>query len=413
MGARSGLRVLQLAPLYSNHVRQWAERADALGCRVSVAGHVRPGRQLVEVSDLAEHVEVAPESVADAPMSAQLTWLRGVLERVRPDVIQAHWLQRWCYLATVATEQRVVVTPWGCDLYRARGVELQRADHALSASDAVLALSPHMARDVLARGVPADRIHPVDLGVDLQRFRPASPAERARVRDELGLHPGPLVLSGRAGVEPYNLDVVIAAFGILRRHVPDATLVLAHGDAPVSPPVAAALREVGPENGVRALGRVPHADMARYLRAATAAISIPTSDGSPNFVWEALASGVPTVVSDLPQLAERLAGSAGVRLVAPRAEPAAAALRELASRSEPHGPAARAARAWAEVNVDQRPNLARLGEVYAAVERRHPPRRAKRSVPTRSPAALPARNAASQRERAPAARVQGAARLRP
>jgi glycosyltransferase involved in cell wall biosynthesis len=372
------MRVLQLGPLYNNHVRRWSANAVAAGAEVHAAGHVRPGRLPVDLRGVATGVEVMPPELLEADEEAQLEWLRGALARVRPDVVHAHWLPRWGQLATRSGHEAVVVTPWGSDVYESAGPDRARADRALRGAQAVIARSRHMEHELLARGAPAGRVHRVDLGVDLARFSPPAKGERDRLRARLGLPEGPVILSFRAGTELYNLDVVVRAAARVRERRPDATLVLVHGDAPLAASVRDALRDAP---GVRAVGHVPYAEMPVYLRAASAGVSIPRSDGSPSSVWEALACGVPVVASNLPQIEERVGTSGAVRLVPARDEAVAAALLDVLDR---HEEMARAARAWAEANADQAAQVERLARLYAVVSgpRPGPP-------PAREPAGRP------------------------
>jgi glycosyltransferase involved in cell wall biosynthesis len=350
------LRVLQLGPLYSPHTRRWSQLARNIGCDVYAAGHVSPGRRRVNLSSVAEAVEVAPRELYDEGPDAYVGWLRSVLDRLQPDVVHAHFLVRWPYVASLADRRPLVATPWGSDLYLATGDARRRADHALGRADVVLARSPHMRRELISRGVPEARIQPADLGVDLDRFSP--PRER----------PGdlpPVILSFRAGTELYNLDLVLDAFRAVRRRVPDATLVLLHGDAPLADRVQARLDERAMDGVVQVSGRIPHAAMADHMRAATVGVSVPRSDGSPNSVWEALATGLPLVLSKLPQLDERIGDRGGALFVEPRTEAIAAALIVLLENPARRGRMAHAARAWAEANVDERKQAARLRAAYA------------------------------------------------
>jgi glycosyltransferase involved in cell wall biosynthesis len=349
------LRVLQLGPLYNNHIRRWSEHAMTMGCAVYAAGHVRPGRRRVGLSEVADAVEVAPEPLYDTGAEPHVSWLRGVLDRLEPDLVQAHFLPRWPYVAALADVRPLIVTPWGSDLYLATGEARRRADHALRHADVVIARSPHMRRELLMRGVPAERIQSADLGVDLERFSPApEPADAGP----------PLILSFRAGTDLYNLDLVLDAFRIVRRRLPSATLVLVHGDAPLAEPVRARLDELAGA-GVVQTGHMGHGEMADYMRAATVGVSVPRSDGSPSSVWEALATGLPLVLSNLPQLEERVGSSGGAVFVEARAEAVAAALIDVLEDPGHRRRMASAARAWAESNVDERRQVARLSAIYA------------------------------------------------
>jgi glycosyltransferase involved in cell wall biosynthesis len=363
--AGSPLRVLLVGALYNNHLRRWAINAGALGHRVYAAGHVWPGRRPADFSGVAEHVELAPEEHLGPGGVRDAAWLRKLIERLEPDIVHAHFVHKWGYAAARSGHPRVAITGWGSDVYVAP--DRPRGDWALRHAGWVLARSDHMRRAMIARGAPAERIHLIDLGVDLDRFRPASDAERARLRGELDLPSGPIILSFRAGTALYNLDVVLAAFRRLRERVPEATLVFIHGDAPLARPVRAALHELNGDGRVRLLGQVAHADMPKYLRAASAGISIPNTDGSPSSVWEALACGLPLVLSDLPQIEERVGGSEAALLVEPEPEAVASALHAIVADPQERERMSSGGRTWALANADEREQIARLERLYAAM----------------------------------------------
>jgi glycosyltransferase involved in cell wall biosynthesis len=310
---------------------------------------------------VAEAVDVAPDALYDAGAEAHVSWLRSVLDRVEPDLVHAHYLARWPYIAALAGCRPLIVTPWGWELYLAAGRDRRWADHALREADAVLALSLPMRRELQSRGVPADRIEVADLGVDLARFRPSPDTADAGE---------PVILSFRGTpptTELYNLDVVLDAFRIVRRRLPGATLVFLHGGAPLMEEAQARLDDLAGDGIVHVAGHVPHAEMADYMRAATVGVSIPVSDGSPSSVWEALATGLPLVLSPLSQVQERIGDTGAVVFAEPRAETVAAALIDVLEDAERREAMARRARAWAESNVDESREITRLSEVYARV----------------------------------------------
>jgi glycosyltransferase involved in cell wall biosynthesis len=337
---------------------------------------------------MADRVEVTPRGLYGAAPSLKVAWLLEVMRTLDPDLVQAHWLPNWGYCAVVAAACPVVLTAWGSDLYRAQRADRRRADFAMLGAGAVLARSDHMRREMLARGIPTSRIHRVDLGVDLDQFRPASDEQRARARRELGLPTGPLILSLRSGSDGYNLDAVLGAFRIVRACRSDATLVLLRGDAPAAPRVRALLDRLGPAEGVWDLGYVVHPDVPKFVAAADVAVSVPGSDGSPSSVWEAFAGGLPVVVSDLSQVAEKVGGSEAAKLVQPRPEPVASALLELIDDEPRRRRMAQAARDWAQEHFDERTQIERLGVVYEATLER-----SARTVP----AVVPVRSAVNLR----------------
>ena len=108
-------------------------------------------------------------------------------------------------------------------------------------------------------------------------------------------------------------DLLIEALPLLRARWPGARLeVLGDG------PARAALREkaeaLGIDDAVAFSGQLPHAAVLARLRDAAVFCLASVSEGFPKAVVEAMASGVPVVVTDLPVLRHLLSSGGGVLL---------------------------------------------------------------------------------------------------
>jgi alpha-1,3-rhamnosyl/mannosyltransferase len=110
---------------------------------------------------------------------------------------------------------------------------------------------------------------------------------------------------GVSTLEPRkNLPALVAAFTLLRRRHPELTLALAGLEGWEREPLAA--------EGVRLLGFVSDQELARLYRGASAFAYPSRFEGFGIPVVEALASGVPAVVSSDPSLDEA-SGDAALR----------------------------------------------------------------------------------------------------
>jgi L-malate glycosyltransferase len=99
--------------------------------------------------------------------------------------------------------------------------------------------------------------------VDTQRFRPT--ASREAMRQALGLPKGP-VLGMASTFQPSRRHAVaLRAFALLRRRVPEATLVLL-GDGRLEAQLRAQVRALGLEGCVRFAGYQTGADFVRWLQ---------------------------------------------------------------------------------------------------------------------------------------------------
>jgi glycosyltransferase involved in cell wall biosynthesis len=285
------LRVLVLGWPNSPHVVAWSEAVRAAGHDVYVAGRDAP-----QLPASADDPKVYALSADGLPLVRNLRLSRALAALARelaPDLVHAHWLPEFGWMAAREGLRPLVVSAWGSDVLGARGLGRRRSRAALAGAQLVFADSAHLARATSELGGGL-HVEVVRWGLDLQRF---SPGDAAAARSSLGIPPdGTLVVSVR-GLEPlYNPELLLEGFERLRRRRPDARLLL---KSPHAGPAPAGER-------VTILGNVPPDQMPEVYRAADAVVSLASSDSSPRSVWEALACGRPVVVSDLPWAREEL-----------------------------------------------------------------------------------------------------------
>ena len=139
-----------------------------------------------------------------------------------------------------------------------------------------------------------------------------------------------MILSPRGLKDIYNPDVVVRAFARVREAVPDAQLVLKHSG--VDELLKPGWRDAP---GVKVVGHVEADEMVDLFRAAEVTVSIPRSDSSPRSVWEAMAAGSATVLSDLPWAHELIEDGRHALLVTPAEEAVAAAIERLLADPRP------------------------------------------------------------------------------
>jgi glycosyltransferase involved in cell wall biosynthesis len=199
----------------------------------------------------------------------------------------------------------------------------------------------------------------VNWGVDLNAFAPASEQERAALKKRLNLGPGPVVLSPRGLKELYNPGVVVDAFKQVRRAIPGAQLILKYsGPSEELKPVWASA------TGVTVVGRIEYGKMADLFRTAEVTVSIPNSDSSPRSVWEAMAAGSATVLSDLPWVHELVENERDALVVTPRADELAKAIERLIRDNALRHRIAASARQLVERHRDRSRELDRVERCY-------------------------------------------------
>jgi glycosyltransferase involved in cell wall biosynthesis len=118
---------------------------------------------------------------------------------------------------------------------------------------------------------------------------------------------------------------------------------------------------------VHLVGHVPYERMADYYRAADVCVSIASSDSSPRSAWEAMASGCPIVLSDLPWVHELIEPNRHATVVPIDASAVAAAVEDLLAHPPRAARMAAEARALAEAHQDSRVEMDRLADVLRSL----------------------------------------------
>jgi glycosyltransferase involved in cell wall biosynthesis len=171
----------------------------------------------------------------------------------------------------------------------------RKYEHAARTCDRVFVNSAFTGNEVVELlDVPEERVFVAYPGID-PLFRPDGEAA------DLG---GPYVLSVSTTEPRKNLPALVEAFRVLRQRRPELTLALAGLEGWEQRPLEA--------EGVRLLGFVSDEELARLYRGAAAFAYPSRFEGFGIPVIEALASGVPAVVSSHPSLDEAC-GEAALR----------------------------------------------------------------------------------------------------
>jgi glycosyltransferase involved in cell wall biosynthesis len=137
-----------------------------------------------------------------------------------------------------------------------------------------------------ARIAPSDRVHLIPNGVDLARFAPVARREKSIAR---------VIYLGRLSEEK-NLSALIQAVAALRARMPCHLTMI--GSGPLRARLESEARSAGVS--VEFSGVVDHRLVPDRLRDADAFVLPSFTEGHPKALIEAMAAGLPCVVSDCP-----------------------------------------------------------------------------------------------------------------
>jgi glycosyltransferase involved in cell wall biosynthesis len=241
--------------------------------------------------------------------------LKRVIGEVGPDLIHAGPIQTCAFLTILSAFRPVLTMSWGFDLMQdaernawwrwVTRYTLQRS--TFFTSDALVTRAK-----AISYGMNPDRTVVFPWGVNLKTFRPSqSPKKRGIGGDRGGRRKATLqarvirsqpefvILCNRSWEPRYGVDVLSRAFVRAAQVNPDIGLILLGGGSQ-----AKSIREILTRGGmlgrVQFGGRVPQAALPRWYRKADLFVSPSHVDGSSVSLMEALACGLPALVSDIP-----------------------------------------------------------------------------------------------------------------
>ena len=207
-------------------------------------------------------------------------------------------------LAVEVAAAPVVGMAWAFDLMAemADPEVAARTRAALAATRWVHVDAGHLRRCLVEEGFPGNRVSVAPWGIDVDRFTPGEPSAALRASAGAGAE-DVVVLTTRSWEPVYAVDVVLEGFA--RAWQQDRRLRLAWaGDGSQREQLRAAVRGSDGAAAVVELGRLGPGELQAWLRSCDVYVSAARTDGSSLSLLEALACGVPALVTDLPTNAE-------------------------------------------------------------------------------------------------------------
>lgn len=318
-------------------------------------------------------------SLGLAPVTSEVfrRELTSIVDRLGPDLIHVHHPH---YIGSVALEvARSRSLPFVYEVrcfngdydydarnpyYWLRGWRHNHLEHWICRqANAVVTISEGLARRIIAAGTPADRVSVVRNSVDTDHFVPDT-GDRC-------LPSGVLTIGYATTFEMIEgLDNLVRAARMARDALQSRgrrlRVVLA-GTGREWPRIRGLVDELGLDDIVELPGFIPYGRMPGYYRNLNLFV-VPrrrvavSADTTPLKPLEALAMGLPLLVSELPAMRELLGGRAAVRFVKPTPERLSRAIIQFADRPWKSDGTPVGDRSW-------RQEVRKYGPIYAAAAR--------------------------------------------
>ena len=219
---------------------------------------------------------------------------RRVIQVVKPDLVHAGPIQTCALIVALAGFHPLLSMSWGFDLmqdvHRNRwmkaGTKFVMKRSAYFTSDAAVT------REVaIAFGMDPAHTSIVPWGVDLDIFKPVNGHTQVKSNRQ--------ILCNRSWEPRYGVDILAQAFGQIAAVRKDLGLILLGGGSQAQS-IRTILNTAGVLDRVQFGGQVSQKELPGWYREADLFVSPSHVDGTSVSLLEALASGLPVIVSDIP-----------------------------------------------------------------------------------------------------------------
>ena len=230
-----------------------------------------------------------------------LPQLQSVLKEMRPALIHAGPIPSAGYLAALADFHPLLLMSWGSDLLvdSERNSEWKQAtEFALRKADALFCDCDTVRIKANGFRVFSDsKVVQFPWGVRAGVFSPAGPLPP---KDKFSRTPGTTTFIYTRSYDPlYGTDVLLEAFLRARSSNPSLRLLLV-GNGSQHRNIRSLVQARDLSAVVALMGAQPAEDLPMWFRAADAYVSCAKSDGTSVSLLEAMATGLPVIVTDIP-----------------------------------------------------------------------------------------------------------------
>jgi glycosyltransferase involved in cell wall biosynthesis len=228
--------------------------------------------------------------------------LRHLIREIKPDLIHAGPIQNCAFLAARSGFRPILAMSWGYDLVMDadKSAWMRWVTRYTLKRSSFFVSDANVSRDkAIAFGMDPDKTVIFPWGTDIEHFMPKT-FQSAASSATKGSKPSTFTLfCSRSWESIYGVDVLAKAFVKAANMNPDIDLILLGGGSQ-----AVKIRQILTSGNVMDRvhfgGHVSQKDLPRWYHMADLYISPSHVDGSSVTLMEALASGLPCLVSDIP-----------------------------------------------------------------------------------------------------------------
>ena len=226
------------------------------------------------------------------------------IRKLKPDVILAQGIQVHGLLSILSGVRPILLMPWGSDwaIDAHKNIFMRLVSRYVVNHADLVQIDCEIGKTCILRlsagKVKAENVWVFPQGIELDIFKP-KPERRMALRNGLGWSDKKVLIMTRQLKPVYGIDIFLQALARIAKEAEDVRALIV-GEGPLEQELKQLAASLGLSETVRFTGRVERTDLVNYLNAADIYVSTSHSDGTSLSLLEAMAVGLPVVVTDVP-----------------------------------------------------------------------------------------------------------------
>jgi glycosyltransferase involved in cell wall biosynthesis len=294
------MRICYIADQTSIHTQRWLRYFAKAGHEIFLIPH---SGYHIEIDGINMLDSLSKLSYKSINFFSTLKKAKSLITELSPDILHAHFVEQFGWLAALLEYHPFVLTAWGTDIYSlpyasSFGIGKKFTQFTLKKADMMTAISKDLKTEMVRLGAKQNKINIIHWGVDLDKFNPNIGI--SELKQKLNINNRPVILSNRIFEKNSNIDVIVNSLPLVLQKISDAILLLQNPGGKLQEDIEMLIRDLGISESVRILPKYIYSDMPALYAISDVYVSVPSYDAACISLTEAMACGSIPIISEVP-----------------------------------------------------------------------------------------------------------------
>ncbi|OQX22104.1 MAG: hypothetical protein BWK75_01560 [Candidatus Altiarchaeales archaeon A3] len=304
------MKICYIADLGSIHTQRWVEWFAKRGHEVHI---ISPREQQGAIGKNVyihkPNIENCSSIVKKLPFKSRwiYTWLCiKIIKEINPDIVHGHFITDSGPPTIFSGNYPKLVSAWGSDVLvspKNSFINKLILKYTLRNSDLILAESEILKKEMeLYENSLNIKVIPWGINIDMFNRVTDLNQDIKNLKSELALGDSPIIISTRPFSPVYSIDTVIEAIPIVTKEIPNAKFILKNFGKGLlfKEKMEDLAKNLNVSHHIMFVDEVEYNELPKYLNSSDIYVSTSLSDSCSVSMLEAMACGLPVVVSDEP-----------------------------------------------------------------------------------------------------------------